>query len=298
MEFEPFYQQYRQTINAYLQQITNSIDKPTAQLAHALDYSTQNGGKRFRPLLVYAVASTLTPGNFSDFANNATRCATACELIHCYSLVHDDLPAMDDDDWRRGKLACHKQFDEATAILVGDALQALAFEIISQPMQHIDPKYQLAMITLLANAIGANGMVAGQALDIANSASTLDALITVHRLKTGALFKAAVSLGARCVGCDDEVVLATLDTFADQFGLAYQIQDDILDVTQSDKTLGKPQHSDQNNNKYTFVSLLGLEQATAYLQTTYQHAASCLAKLDFSDTVLQHLLEKSINREY
>ncbi len=291
MTLATFFQQYQQRINTYLQYRLDNTACASASLTDALHYSVLNGGKRLRPLLVYAIAYALKHDQFISYLDNADRCAAACEFIHCYSLVHDDLPAMDDDDWRRGQLACHKRFNEADAILVGDGLQALAFAMISEPMVFIDGEQQLTMLSLLANAAGFAGMVGGQGLDLANQTTTLDELVKMHQLKTGALFTAAVELGARCVGCTDDRLLAQLNQFAHHLGLAYQIQDDVLDITQSKKVLGKPQCSDVINGKCTFVSLLGLDAATEYLHTTYKKAHDCLANLKLDNTILTEFVE-------
>ena len=296
MNFETLYQR----IDTSLENLLNQCDD-TASVLDALRYSTLSGGKRLRPKLVYATAYALTQENFASYANNADQAALACECMHCYSLIHDDLPAMDDDDWRRGKLTCHKQFDEATAILAGDALHAIAFDVLSQPMAHITAKQQLAMVALLAKAVGPNGMVGGQALDMASGAATLADLQHMHHLKTGLLFKTAVGLGARCVGCEDVDTLAALDTFATTLGLAYQIQDDILDITQTTKTLGKTQYADQAQNKCTFVSILGLSTAHSHLETTYLHARQTLTQLAstlLDVTPLVNLLDQIIKRDY
>jgi farnesyl diphosphate synthase len=290
MEFRSFYQNYSAHINTALKQIlderANQIPLP---LADALRYSTLNGGKRLRPVLVYAAGYAVVNDQISLYQPNLDYCACACELLHCYSLVHDDLPAMDNDDWRRGQLACHKQFSEADAILTGDALQALAFELLSQKMISIKPEQQLDMIRLTANAAGCQGMAGGQAIDMSNNANTLEALILMHRLKTGALFKAAIGLGAQAVGCEDDKLLKGLDHFADHMGLAYQIQDDIIDF-------GNPQDSDSKNNKCTFVSFLGLEKAKLYLQTIYQQAIDSLNILSLQHKILQELLDHFIKQ--
>lgn len=297
MILESFLTNYRQRINDYLHTQLKSTACAETTLNQAVLYSTLSGGKRLRPLLVYAVAIVLQPEKITTYLPNIDRCAAACELLHCYSLVHDDLPVMDNDDWRRGKLTCHKQFSEANAILVGDGLQALAFSLLSEPMAHIDHLQQLQMITLLANAVGLNGMVGGQAIDLANQATTLPQVVNMHRLKTGALFRAAVGLGARSVGCCDHTMLTQLDQFADQLGLAYQIQDDILEATQSSAQLGKSPQSDLVNDKSTFIRVLGIEAASDYLQTTYQQATDSLQQLGLSDSLLAKLLVYITQRE-
>lgn len=296
MNVETLYQRIDISLKTLLNQCVNKTCLPDA-----LRYTTLGAGKRLRPKLVYATAYALTQRSFADYASNADQAAVACECIHCYSLIHDDLPAMDDDNWRRGQPTCHRQFDEATAILAGDALHAMAFDVLSQPMVHITATQQLAMLTLLAKAVGPNGMVGGQALDMAEQASTLADLQHMHHLKTGLLFKAAVGLGARCVGCDDTDILEALDTFASALGLAYQIQDDIFDVTHTKEQLGKTQYADQAKDKCTFVSVLGLAAARSQLNTTYGQAKATLAQLapTLPDaSVLNHLLDQIIKRDH
>ncbi len=217
-------------------------------------YACLNGGKRLRPVLVYGAAKSVG-GDFAD----ADRSAMAVELIHCYSLAHDDLPAMDDDDLRRGKPTLHKAFDEATAILVGDALQSLAFRLLAESGTPgtLDAATHLKMIKILG--LAAENMVVGQALDFAavGTALRVDELAAMHKLKTGALIRASVLLGGLSCKSVTEQELASLEHYADCIGLAFQIQDDILDGTADTQTLGKPQGSDHNSNKPTYLSLLG-----------------------------------------
>lgn len=221
-------------------------------------YAALAGGKRIRPMLVYG--SVLAVGGELDVANPA---ACAVELIHSYSLVHDDLPAMDDDDLRRGKATVHKAYDEATAILVGDALHTLAFQMLSEPQAGLKPAIQLQMVKLLSEAAGAQGMVAGQSLDFeaVGQQPQLGELETMHRLKTGALIRVSVLLGGLSYAEISESQLAALDSYGANIGLAFQVQDDILDEVGDTATLGKPQGSDRDLNKPTYVSLLGLDAA-------------------------------------
>lgn len=231
---------------------------PLARLVEAMRYAVLGPGKRVRPFLVYA------SGELAD-ADAATLDAPACalEMIHAYSLVHDDLPAMDDDDLRRGRPTCHRAFDEATAILVGDALQARAFELLAEA-PGLAEKTRIAMITTLARAAGHQGMVGGQAIDLAaiGQQPGLAALERMHRMKTGALIEAAVILGA-LAGNADEAMLRRLTRYARAIGLAFQVRDDILDVTADSQTLGKTQGKDAARDKPTYVSLLGLDAAQA-----------------------------------
>lgn len=236
----------------------------------AMRYSTLGGGKRLRSALIYAIAEA-----FQKPYESVDDLACAIEMIHAYSLIHDDLPAMDDDDLRRGKPSCHKQFDEATAILAGDALQARAFEILAESKQ-INPDSALHAIKTLAHSAGAQGMILGQSIDLQSEHKqlTLEELTQLHTCKTGALFEASANLASY------EGTLPAqrwgLITFARKLGLAFQIQDDILDVTQDSKTLGKPQGSDEAAQKSTFVRLLGLEKAKQAQLNTYQEAMNAL----------------------
>lgn len=230
-----------------------------ARLHQAMRYTVLGGGKRVRPLLAYATGAAVgAPGDRLDIP------ASAVELIHAYSLVHDDLPAMDDDDLRRGRPTCHRAFDEATAILTGDALQTLAFQILAHaPGLDVEPQVRLRMIDTLARASGSRGMAGGQAIDLAAVGQTLDIaqLEDMHIHKTGALIRASVLLGALCAGRLDEPRIEQLDRYAKCIGLAFQIQDDILDVTGDTATLGKTAGADTARAKPTYPALLGLEGA-------------------------------------
>jgi farnesyl diphosphate synthase len=246
-------------------------------LHRAMRYSTLDGGKRIRPVLVYASGRALgAPVAELDGP------AMAVELIHAYSLIHDDLPAMDDDDLRRGKPTCHKAFDEATAILAGDALQSLAFEILAaDPAITVDAPRRLRMVAELAVAAGAAGMCGGQAIDVdaEGKALTLPQLEQMHRLKTGALIRASVRLGALSAPGFTEARLEQLDRYAAAIGLAFQIRDDILDVEADTATLGKTQGSDLARNKPTYTSLLGLDGAKRKLAEAHAAAGEALADL-------------------
>jgi len=244
-------------------------------LYEAMRYSVMNGGKRVRPLLVYAAAESVYAAAESVHAaadvgeNSGTvsasdldLIASAFEFLHCYSLIHDDLPAMDDDDLRRGLPTCHKQFDEATAILAGDALQAEAFRLLTETS--LPATIQIRLVQLLALASGSQGMVAGQAIDLAAVATTLDVqeLEDMHRLKTGALIRAAVLAGGVAGGASHSQ-LDCLDRYARLIGLAFQVQDDVLDVESDTATLGKQQGADAARDKPTYATLLGLPGAKA-----------------------------------
>jgi len=256
---EQFLSNCQQRVQSVLEQLLASTPQRPEQLQKAMAYACFNGGKRVRPVLVYAAA--MAGGCDLERADKA---AAAVELVHCYSLVHDDLPAMDDDDLRRGKPTVHKAFDEATAILVGDALLTLAFQALSEAEQDGIPAADcLAMIRTLASAAGHEGMVAGQAIDFeaVGKALDVDQLEAMHALKTGALISASVELGATCSPDLQENQREALRSYARHVGLAFQIQDDILDVTGDTSTLGKPQGSDHALNKPTYTSILGLDEA-------------------------------------
>jgi geranylgeranyl pyrophosphate synthase len=255
-------------------------------LREAMAYACLGGGKRIRPVLVYG-ANRALDGNLVD----ADPAAAAVELIHSYSLVHDDLPAMDDDDLRRGKASVHKAFDEAVAILAGDALQSLAFAVLAKTSRSHAAATQLRQVQVLAAAVGANGMVGGQCLDCCatGSESSLQALEALHRLKTGALIRASVLLGAHSAEGATDQQLADFQLYADCIGLAFQIQDDILDVTADTASLGKPQGSDQHNDKTTYVSLLGLEQAQSKASEMTGQAISALDRFGSEADLLREL---------
>ncbi|HEY7772648.1 MAG TPA: farnesyl diphosphate synthase [Marinagarivorans sp.] len=254
------------------QRLTAALPKPIAggeRLREAMAYSLLNGGKRIRPLLVLASAEAC--GGITEASWPA---AVAVEYIHAYSLIHDDLPAMDDDDLRRGKPTCHIAYDEATAILAGDALQCSAFECLAkQPST-------LVMVGPLARAAGARGMVVGQAIDLAAVAQqlNLEQLSHMHKHKTGALIEVSVQLGALSAGATEQQQRALME-YACAIGLAFQVQDDILDVTAVTEVLGKQQGADAEHNKPTYVSLLGLEGAQNKAQQLLNHALTALEAL-------------------
>jgi geranylgeranyl pyrophosphate synthase len=243
-------------------------------LQNAMTYAVMNGGKRLRPVLAYASAQAVG----ADFSL-ADIAACTVELIHTYSLIHDDLPAMDDDSLRRGVATCHIKFDEATAILAGDALQSYAFELLASSDQlNVSNEIRLQMLVALAKAIGATGMVAGQSLDLQTSSKNIndESLATLHSLKTGALITASVQLGAMSAGFTDRTRLDQLSVYARAIGHAFQVQDDILDVESDTKTLGKQQGKDQQLGKVTYPVLLGLDGARQKAQSLYEEAISAL----------------------
>ncbi|MDN3637594.1 polyprenyl synthetase family protein [Simiduia curdlanivorans] len=287
-----FSQRVKRDVDARLAQALDQLAGSGAQLKAAMHYSLTNGGKRVRPLLVYASAQAIRPG----MQEGLEWIAAALESIHAYSLVHDDLPAMDDDDLRRGKPTTHIAFDEASAILAGDALQAFAFELLALAPLAAELKVQL--ITHLARASGAQGMVLGQAIDLAavNQQLDLQQLERMHRHKTGALISAAVTMGALAAGANAEQCLA-LEHYAEAIGLAFQVQDDILDVTSDTETLGKQQGADSSHNKPTYVSLLGLDGAKAKAQALHSDAHQALAQLGPAADTLRQLADYIVERK-
>jgi farnesyl diphosphate synthase len=259
-----------------------------AGLGQAMRYAVLDGGKRLRPLLVLAAAEAVAGGA----ANSAAlRAACAVELIHAYSLVHDDMPCMDNDVLRRGKPTVHVQFGEAQALLAGDALQALAFELLLPDDGSMDDVQSARLCRQLANAAGHQGMAGGQAVDLAGVGQVLNQaqLEDMHRRKTGALLLASVTMGATAAGATP-AVLQALSDYGQALGLAFQVVDDILDVTADSATLGKTAGKDAAADKPTFVSLLGLDQAQAYSQGLLAQAHQALARSGLSDTRALHAL--------
>jgi len=285
---------YQQRVNGQLNHYINIANPISPSLNEAMEYGALLGGKRVRPFLVYAVGEML-----GSSLTSLDPLAAAVECIHAYSLIHDDLPAMDNDDLRRGQQTCHKKFDDATAILAGDALQTLAFDIISMPNAALTAQTQLKMINHLAKASGDHGMCAGQTLDLAAEMQSVD-LITlekIHQAKTGALIKVAVQLGAMTKADLPAQHLQLLCTFAEAIGLAFQVHDDILDIVGDTQTLGKPQGSDLALNKSTYPALLGLEEAQQKAQILYQEALYALAKLPYNTELLSLFAQYIIKRD-
>lgn len=247
------------------------------RLFDAMRYSLLIGGKRVRPTLVYAAAAAVSSRATTETLD---RIACAVEFIHTYSLVHDDLPAMDDDDLRRGSPTCHRQFDEASAILAGDGLQARTFELLAV-LPDVSAELRVQLIATLASASGARGMVGGQAIDLGavQQQIGLDHLEAMHRLKTGALIRASARMGALAAGADAQQ-LEAIDRYAAAIGLAFQVQDDILDITSDTATLGKQQGADQARDKPTYPALLGLDGARQKAQALHNEAIAALAQFD------------------
>ena len=266
---------------------------PTA-LVEAMRYAVLDGGKRLRPLLVLASCEALN-GN----AEAALRAACATELIHAYSLVHDDMPCMDNDILRRGKPTVHVKFGEAQALLAGDALQALAFELLTPDDAAVPAELQARLCRLLAQAAGSAGMAGGQAIDLASVGQKLSEhqLTEMHRLKTGALLQGSVLMGAAC-GAPDAAQVKALESYGAALGLAFQVVDDILDVTADSATLGKTAGKDAIQDKPTFVTLLGLERSHAFAQELLAQALAALARSGLAQTqALRALADMVVNRK-
>ena len=293
-------EQYQKSCQARAEAALETFFKaPSVELERlyaAMRYSVMNGGKRVRPLLVYAACEALG----GDIAK-ADTAACALEMIHSYSLVHDDLPAMDDDDLRRGKPTTHIAFDEAAAILAGDALQSLAFEILADARSNPQSDAtRLTMIQVLARAAGPAGMVGGQAIDLESVGIALsqNALENMHRHKTGALIEASVTLGALASGQASSNDLADLKRYAKAIGLAFQVQDDILDVESDTQTLGKTQGKDQANDKPTYPSLLGITEAKHYAHALRDEALAALKRFDQKAEPLRALADYIVTRTH
>ena len=289
-------QQYRERVERQLDRLITPELSLEPRLQQTMRHGLLNGGKRLRPALVYLTHQLCSGQPATALADRA---AVAIECIHSYSLIHDDLPAMDDDDLRRGQPTCHIAFDEASAILAGDALQCLAFEHLSELCEDTPAALQLHMLNVLARAGGERGMVAGQAFDLSHvdKPLTLEQLQAMHAHKTGALITAAVELGALSAGAGDDR-LEPLRRYGDLVGLAFQIQDDLLDIEGDTATLGKPQGSDQAQNKPTYPALLGLEGARARLQQLHDDAIAILRDFGPAAEDLMALTDYIVNRDH
>lgn len=285
---------HQQRVSLALQQRLPAADMVAAtRLAKAMHYATLNGGKRLRAMLVYATGEA-----FAANANALDSAACAVEMIHAYSLVHDDMPMMDNDDLRRGKPTCHKAFDEATALLVGDALQSLAFECLCD--NELSAAQQMAMVKCLAHCSGIAGMAGGQAIDLASVGIHLNQteLEAMHQLKTGALIKASILMGAHCSENAGATELSILESYANAIGLAFQVQDDVLDVIADTETLGKQQGADIARNKPTYPALMGLEAAQQKAQALIAQALSALDRLDAPCFALRALAQFVVQRTF
>lgn len=294
LSLEHYFQLCRQRVDQALHELLPEDQHP-AHLHQAMRYALLEGGKRIRPILVYATAEA-----FGAEPLRATPAACAVESIHAYSLVHDDLPAMDDDDLRRGRPTLHRAFDEATAILAGDALQALAFESLARDNGLLSSDIRLQMMQVLAKASGSLGMVGGQAIDLAavGKQLTLAELETMHLYKTGALIEASVLLGALAAGVTTRDRLEPLASFARAIGLAFQVQDDILDVESKTEVLGKRQGADVARGKPTYPALLGLEGAKQKARQLHDLALAELQSAGIRSSRLSQVCDYIIERPF
>ncbi len=300
--FDEFTQHYRPLIDLALQEHLQLSTSPfsafdtqphTQRLVDAMSYSALQGGKRIRPLLLIGAAHAVNP-TIAD--EPLLQCAASVEMIHAYSLIHDDLPSMDNDDLRRGLPTCHKKFDEASAILAGDALQTRAFEILTS-IASLTDKQRLDLIKTLASASGATGMVGGQAIDLFSVNQHIDpqTLESMHSLKTGALIRAAAVMGGVCAN-GSPAQLNALDTYAQAIGLAFQVQDDILDIESDTHTLGKTQGSDKALNKPTYPAILGMSEAKAKAQQLINSALMAIEPFAEQGQILQAIAHYVIQR--
>ena len=292
---EKYFQNYQSCAQSALEYWLPSPNDSPQLLHSAMRYTVLGSGKRIRPILVYATGATF---GISTTLLRAPACAV--EIIHAYSLIHDDLPAMDNDDLRRGRPTCHIKFDEATAILAGDSLQALAFCVLAcdQTMQ-VSAQQKIRMINILANASGSKGMAGGQAMDLAAVGKKLDIseLEDMHRRKTGALICASVQLGALSIPQIDETLFEKISHYARCIGLAFQVQDDILDIEGDTVILGKPQGSDIARNKPTYPEILGVENAKKVLYDLYEEAMDYLSTFKQNAEPLRQITSYIVKRD-
>lgn len=293
MNPKQYIQKRQKRINKVLVQRLPKVTVEPSRLHSAMRYAVLNGGKRLRPTLVYA-----TGESFGATPKQLDAAACAVEFIHAYSLIHDDLPAMDNDDLRRGQPTCHKAFDEATAILAGDALQTLAFQVLTTDTTFSDSNQRLRMIATLAHASSSSGMAGGQALDLAATGKqmTLDALENIYRLKTGALLQASVLLGAIAANQNNADTLSQLSHYATCLGLAFQIQDDILDIEGKVETIGKSPGSDQARGQPTYPITAGVSTAKEKIQELYTQALADILQFG-SQSPLRLISEYLIARD-
>ncbi|PTQ81015.1 farnesyl-diphosphate synthase [Nitrosospira multiformis] len=294
-DFQDWARSHQVRIENSLQTLLPVTDIAPERLHEAMRYTVLGGGKRVRPLLAFA-AGELNNAN----EERVTIAAVAVELIHAYSLVHDDLPCMDDDVLRRGKPTCHIEYGEAIALLTGDSLQSLAFQLLAEYSLADTPKMQLEMIRRLAQAAGSRGMAGGQAVDLASvgRALSLPELEFMHIHKTGALIRAAVMLGAYCGSRLGEAQLAALDHFAKCIGLAFQVVDDVLDAEATTATLGKTAGKDAENNKPTYVSILGSKRARELAEELRREAYASLKMFEAAAGRLRQVTDFIIHREF
>jgi geranylgeranyl diphosphate synthase, type II len=292
MDVNIYLQEKAQFVQEHLKTLVSEKDLPQESLYRAAKYSLMAGGKRLRPILAIATAESFGCG-----CEQIINAACSLELIHTYSLIHDDLPCMDDDDLRRGKPTLHKVYPEAHAVLAGDYLLTYAFEVIATDRSLTDSQ-KISLITILSQNAGGKGMIGGQVMDIEaeNKQVNVEDLQCIHRNKTGAMITASVAFGGIVAGVSDEQ-LEVLKLYGQDIGLAFQIIDDVLDVTQTEEVLGKTAGSDITNNKSTYVTLMGLEQAHATAHSLLQSAQKKLKSLPITSDVLKDLSNYIVNRQ-
>ena len=293
-DFTERLQVYQKSVEAALKRWLPEPSVQPEKLHEAMRYSVLGNGKRIRPVILYATGEAF---GIDLAALDGPACAV--EIIHAYSLIHDDLPAMDDDDLRRGRPTCHKAYDDATAILAGDALQALAFHILAHdPDIQVNDQQRLSMIETLAIASGSRGMAGGQAIDLASVgiSLTIAELENMHIHKTGALIRASAELGALSIDNVDQESLSRISQYAKCIGLAFQIKDDILDIESDTETLGKPQGSDIAMNKPTYPNLLGMDGAKKAADDLYNEALECLGAFDKKADMLRAIADYIVKR--
>lgn len=296
MNLENYLLKCQKNVNEKLDSVLPSCDEEPRELHKAMRYTVLNGGKRLRSAFIYATGEAME----ADIATLDT-CSAAVELIHAFSLIHDDLPAIDNDDIRRGKPSCHKAFGEATAILAGDALLALSLEVMTTLNKRlVSPDISLKMIRLLCHHIGSMGMAGGEALDadLKNHTVELKKLAFIYRLKTSYLLCASILLGALSANCRDRVVLKNLERFGLYIGLAFQIHDDILSIETDTEILGKPQGSDIINNKPTYPTLIGIKNSKLKEDHYLKRAIYCLEKTNLESEKLLTLGKYAIKRKF
>lgn len=293
-DFKAWMADTQKRMEAALDELLPLAAEAPQDLHRAMRYAVLDGGKRVRPLLVHAAGEV-----FGAAPDALARAGAAVEMVHAYSLVHDDLPCMDDDALRRGKPTVHVQYGEATALLVGDALQTRAFEILAQAGMDLDPGRRLQMVAVLAQASGSRGMCGGQAIDLASVGKKLDLqqLEQMHRLKTGALLRASVLLGALCGTRLDDAQTAALDAYSAAVGLAFQVVDDVLDATADSATLGKTAGKDAADNKPTYVSILGLDESRALAERLRVEAHTALAPFGAAADRLREIADLIVQRK-
>lgn len=297
MDIKVLLDEYKSMIDEALLGYVPDVNDGQDAVAEAMKYSLINGGKRLRPILTLLFAKACSDENFD--VRDYLQSACSLEMIHTYSLIHDDLPCMDNDDMRRGKPSCHKQFGEDIALLAGDGLLTLAFALITEGPLNTNPAVAVKCVSELSKCSGINGMIGGQVVDLANEGKSvgLESVTTVNLLKTGALIKAACLIGCYIGGADDEKIKAA-SVYAEKLGIAFQIQDDILDVIGDEKLLGKPIGSDSENDKTTYVSLLGIEKSKQLVVELTDGAVNALAPFGEKGENLKALAEYLIDRKF